>query len=392
MSKSIEDEAGEILEDVEIEIEMDNEDIEITDNMKELIKRVEKSDKSYRLSLEDPSLYLKISSLLFKDGQIKKAEDFAKKSLKIDKSYEGFMLRGNTLYEYRDYKGALGYYNEALKYRQDKSTYLHKAKALRRRDMNERALESLEKAIKIDKDPELIGMYADILVDLNRIKDAKRFYSKADELGEESNYKKRKIDELLEKAQDQSIPDRFDRILQLDDKCKEAWLGKAEKLWNINQKEEAIETLKDADEILDDKEVTKKLEDYKENILDKVECEICEGTGECRKCQGTGDCISCRGTGNCVECEGTSYCSNCDGTGKCPNCKGSGKTGWLSTCEVCDGDGNCIECGGHGMCEVCDGTGDCVECGGNGNCEDCQGSGECTECDGNGYIIEGKKI
>lgn len=392
MNKSIEEEASEILEDVYIDIEMDSEGVEITDEMEELIKRVEKSDKSYRLSLEDPRLYLKISSLLFRDGQIKRAEKFAKKSLKIDKSYEGFMLRGNTLFEYRDYKGALGYYNEALKYRQDKSTYIHKAKALRKRDMDERALESLEKAILIDKDPELITMYADTLVDLDRIEEAEKFYSKADELDEKKDHRREKINELLNKAESQSIPEKFDKILQLDKERKEAWIGKAEKLWNLNKKESAIECLEKADDILDDQEISDRLNEYKENILNKVKCEDCGGTGECKGCNGTGDCLNCGGTGDCPECEGTSYCSNCDGSGECPNCEGSGKSGWFSTCEVCGGDGYCIECAGYGTCEECDGTGDCFNCGGNGNCEECQGSGECSECNGSGYIIKGKKI
>lgn len=388
MSRSIEEEASEILEDVEIDIEIKDKDIEITDEIEELIMKVENSDKSYRLSLDDPKLYLKISSLLFKNGQIKRAEDFAKKALKIDNSYEGFMLRGNELYEYRDYKGALGYYNEALKYKQDKNTYIHKAKALRKRDMDERALESIEKAIKIEKDPDLVAMYADTLVDLNRIEEADKFYSKAEELGKKTNHKRKKIKELIDKAEDQSIPEKFNRILQLDDECKEAWIGKAEKLWNLGRKEEAIECLKDADDKLDDEDISNKLDEYKENILNKIECEKCGGTGECTHCDGTGACIECGGSGDCVECNGTAYCSNCDGTGECPNCGGRGKTGLFSTCKVCDGDGTCIECGGHGMCEVCDGTGNCIECGGNGNCEECQGSGECIECDGKGYTVE----
>lgn len=388
MSRSIEEEASEILEDVEIDIEIEDKDIEITDEIEELIKKVENSDKSYRLSLDDPKLYLKISSILFKNGQIKRAEDFAKKALKIDNSYEGFMLRGNALYEYRDYKGALGYYNEALKYKQDKNTYIHKTKALSKRDMNERALESIEKAIKIEKDPELVAMYADSLVDLNRIEEADKFYSKAEELGEKTNHKRKKIEKLIDKAEDQSIPEKFDRILQLDDECKEAWIGKAEKLWNMGRKEKAIECLKDADDKLDDEDISNKLDEYKENILNKIECEKCGGTGECTNCDGTGACIECGGSGDCVECNGTAYCSNCEGTGECPNCVGRGKTGLFSTCKVCDGDGTCIECGGHGMCEVCDGTGNCIECGGNGNCEECQGSGDCMECDGKGYTVE----
>jgi len=392
MSKSIEEEANEILKDVKIDIEMDENEIEITDEINEIIDKIEKSDKSYRLSIDDHEIYLKISSILFRDGEIKRAEEFAKKSLSIDKSYEGFMLRGNTLFEYRDYKGALGYYNEALKYKQDKNTYLHKARALRKRDMCERALESLEKAIRIDQDPDLITMYGDTLADLNRIDEAKKFYSKADEIDGSKDHRKEKINELLEEAKDQSIPERFDKILDLDEKCKEAWVGKAEKLWNMGKKEEAIDCLERANEILDDEDVLKRLNDYKENILNKVECEKCSGTGECTICQGTGDCLKCEGTGDCFSCEGTSYCSNCDGSGECPNCGGSGKTGWFSTCEVCGGDGICVECGGHGMCEVCDGTGDCVECGGNGNCEECQGNGECSECDGKGYKIEDEEF
>ncbi|MFW5928499.1 MAG: hypothetical protein ACOCSL_04765 [Thermoplasmatota archaeon] len=388
MSKNIEEDASEILEDIEIDIEMEGQDIEITDEIEELIERIENADKSYRLALDDQKLYLKISSLLFRNGQIKRAEDFAKKALKIDNSYEGFMLRGNTLYEYRDYKGALGYYNEALKYKQDKNTYLHKAKALRKRDMFERALESIEKAIKIEKDPELIAMYADTLVDLNRIEEAERFYSKAEELGGKTDHKRKKIKALLDKAKDQSIPENFDKILRLDEECKEAWIGKAEKLWNMDRMEEAIECLEDAEKKLDKEEITNKLEEYKENSLNKVECEKCGGTGECTFCDGTGDCVECGGSGNCEECGGTAYCPNCDGTAECANCGGSGRTGLFSKCEVCNGDGICIECGGHGMCEVCDGTGNCIECGGNGNCKECQGSGDCTECEGKGYITE----
>ncbi len=389
MSQSIEEEASEVLEDVEIDIEMDDQEIEINDEIEEIIEKIENLDKSYRLSLDDPKLYLKISSLLFKNGQIKRAEDFAKKALKIDKSYEGFMLRGNTLYENKDFKGALGYYNEALKYKQDKNTYLHKAKALRKRDMHERALESIEKAIKIDKDPDLIGMYGDTLVDLNRIEEAEKFYSKAEEMGERTDHRRKKVEELIDEAENQSIPEEFDKILQLDEECIEAWIGKAEKLWNMDRKEDAIECLEDAEEKLDDEDITNRLEKYKENILNKVECERCGGTGECISCDGTGDCLECGGSGDCVECGGTTYCSNCDGTGECPNCGGSGKTGLFSKCEVCNGDGTCVECGGHGMCEICDGTGNCIECGGNGNCEECQGSGECPECEGKGYTIEG---
>ena len=387
MKEGLQNNVQNILSDIELKVDYEELEVDINDDIRDIIDEVEKADKPYVLSLNKADLYFKMAMFLLKDSKPRKAEEFAKKGLKIENSYEGYMFRGNALLESGDYKGALGYFDDALNYRKEKYAYLKKAEVLKRRGMDERALDSIKKAIEIDKDPDVFALYADTLVNLEDIEKAKEVYDKAEEIGGR-DYKKEKVNELLKKAKNQSIPEKFDKILRLDDRCKEAWLGKAERYWNLGSKNEAIETLKNSLDIFEDDEIIKRLEDYQSDLINEIECDRCGGTGECINCEGTGNCQVCGGTGDCLDCEGSALCPNCNGSSDCPECDGSGKTGWFSTCEVCGGSGTCVECGGHGMCETCEGTGNCTSCKGNGNCSECQGSGVCSKCDGEGVLIK----
>ena len=383
MNKELQKKLKAALKNVEIDLELDQE-LNVPDDIKDLADRVENADSSYIFSLDDHELYLKLSLYLL-NSDPKRAESFAKKALELKNSFEGFVLRGNALYNMKDFKGAIGAYSDALKYKKDKPAYHYKAKALKKRGMYERSLEYFSKAWEIDQKPEIIASYADSLFELGRIEEAKKYYDRADKTGN-TNHKNKKIKKLLKSAQKKSLPSYFDKILTLDSKNIEAWLGKAESHWNLGEKEEALSVLNKALKSIDDDQLKKRLKHYKKNLIKDIECDLCNGSGNCPTCNGSGNCDNCKGTGNCNSCEGSGYCENCDGTTDCPDCDGSGKSGWFSRCETCGGNGICTHCNGHGMCETCDGTGDCQECKGNGNCLDCQGSGSCPECNGKGTI------
>lgn len=385
MKKELQKKVKEALENVEIDLDLTSESM-LNEELKMLADDIENADKSYILSLDEYKLYLKFSNL-FMDEDPNRSKRFAKKSLRLEKSYEGFVLKGNAEYKLGDFKGAVGSYSDALDYKKEKLAHHYKAKALMNRGKDERALESLSKAWEEEQDPDIMGLYADALVDLGRVDEAKKYYDRAEKI-EGTEYKNKKVDEILESAKEKSLPKHFDRIIALDRNCIEAWLGKADRLWNLGEKDEAVEVLEEAVEKIDDETISKKLEYYRTNITDTVRCEVCSGTGKCSTCEGTGDCENCGGTGNCEGCQGSGYCYNCDGSTECPECDGTGKSGWFSKCDTCGGDGICVECKGHGMCEICDGTGECTLCKGNGNCKDCQGSGSCPNCDGEGVILK----
>ena len=388
MNKELQDKLKTALENVEIDLELDQE-LDVPDNIKELADRVEDADSSYILSLDDHELYLKLS-LYFLNSNPKRSENFAKKALELKNSFEGFVLRGNALFKMKDFKGAIGAYSDALKYKEDQPAYHYKAKALKKRGMYERSLEYFSKAWEIDQKPEIMASYADSLFELGRVEEAKKYYDKADKT-DDTNYKNNKIEQLLKSAQRKSLPSYFDNILSLDQKCIEAWLGKAESHWNLGEKEEAISVLNKAQKSIDDEQLKERLKHYKKNLIKDIECDLCKGSGDCPTCSGSGDCDNCKGTGNCNSCHGSGYCEKCKGTIDCPDCDGSGKSGWFSRCDTCGGNGICTHCTGHGMCITCDGTGDCTICEGNGNCLDCQGSGSCPRCNGKGTIRKNGK-
>jgi len=383
MNKELQDKLKKELEDVEIDLELDQE-IKVPDDIKELADQVENADSSYILSLDDHQLYLKLS-LYFLNSNPKRAESFAKKALDLKNSFEGFVLRGNALFKMKDFKGAIGAYSDALKYKEDNPAYHYKAKALKKRGMYQRSLEYLSKAWEIDQKPEIMASYADSLFELGRVEEAKKYYDKAED-NLDSNFKGEKVKKLLESVERKSLPSYYDKILTLDKNCIEAWLGKAETHWNLGEKKEAISVLKKALKSIDDDQLKKRLRYYKKNLIEEIECDLCSGSGNCKTCDGSGDCDNCQGTGDCNSCSGSGYCGKCNGTTDCPDCEGSGKSGWFSRCETCGGNGVCIRCNGHGMCITCDGTGNCKKCEGNGNCLGCQGSGSCPKCKGKGTI------
>ena len=167
----------------------------------------------------------------------------------------------------------------------------------------------------------------------------------------------------------------------------------------------------------------------------KVNCQICNGSGNCWLCFGSGKyCDDCLGSGNCVKCSGNSTCTyckgdshhicdSCNGTNKCPRCGGTHKCSqcgglgqidygisspyWLE-CGLCRGYGNCHEChagecskcdengiwtcancNGSGKCSTCTGSGLCQRCGGDPHCYRCRdANGKCNSCDGRGYVWE----
>lgn len=383
MKKELQEKVQEALKNIEIDLDLKSE-TDSDQSLKELADTVEDADKSYILSLNEHELYLKFSTLFINEDPTR-SKRLAKKALRLKKSYEGFVLKGNAEYKSRDFKGAVGSYSDALNYKNGKIAHHYKAKALIKRGMDERALDSLSKAWEEERDPDIMGLYADALVDLGRVKEAKKYYEKAKKIGDH-DYKSQKVDDLLDSAKKQSLPKYFDKIIELDPNCREAWLGKADRLWNLGDKKKAIKVLKKAVELIEDGSFDEKLEFYRTNITDTFECDVCDGTGECSKCGGGGHCEKCGGTGNCEGCKGSGYCFNCNGSTECPDCDGSGKSGWFSKCDICGGNGICVECKGHGMCEICDGTGVCTLCKGNGNCEECQGSGSCPNCQGKGTV------
>lgn len=384
----IEDRARNEFSDVKVQREALHEEYTLTPEMISIMEEVEKADRSYKLALNDPEVYLKFSLACLSDGDLKKAEEWVKKSLRLEKSFFGLLTRGAILHRRGDYKGAIGYYDEALEFKDDFLAYKFRYQALKEREMPRRALESLDKALKEKQSAELLAEKGDILVDLGRIDEGKKYYEKAEELDPKITNKKEKVKELLEEAKKKTLPEKYDEILKLDSTHNEVWLGKARCYWNLNQEEKAKDCLNRALEEMDEQKILDQLERYEELSKNAPNCPACGGTGECDSCGGTGDCEVCDGTGDCPDCEGTAECSHCGGTGECNNCGGKGKTGWFSTCDVCDGSGECQHCEGYGVCPTCEGRADCSLCGGNGNCEKCQGSGVCEECEGKGVRVD----
>jgi len=386
--EDVREKADELLSDIEMKIESFYEDFEITETIKELMDQIEKADKSYKLSLNDPEIYLKFAFVCFSNKKLDKAEDWVKKSLRVKNSFLGFLLKGRILQMKNDNKGAIGEYDEALKYDERRIVYKYKYQALKDRGMLERALDAINRALEMEESPKLLAEKADLLVDLGRVDEANKFYEKAEELNPDIINKELKIEELMEKAGRKSIPDIYDDILKLNENIPEAWLGKAECYWQINENQKAKETMETALEYIDDYRISDKLEDYTEVSSLDLECPDCGGDGTCSNCDGTGNCLSCKGSGDCLDCDGTAKCSDCIGSGDCHNCDGEGRTGWFSKCEICSGSGICQTCEGYGHCVTCDGTGNCQKCSGNGNCKKCQGSGICKTCDGKGVKVD----
>ncbi len=377
-----------LLSDVSLDIESPDENIQMTDELEDLMEKVEKADKPYKLAFEDSELYLKLSLLCFHNDRLDQAEKWVKKSLRLENTFDGFFLKGRILQEKKDNKGAIGEYDEALKYEDKAKVHEYKYRALKARGMHDRALSSLEKALDVNENASLLAEKADILIDLGEMEKAKELYDRVEAIDPEIDNKEKKIKQLLKEAQDKIVPEKYDKILELDDRNIKAWLGKGETLWKLNQRDEARSTMKEAFDKIKSDEISNKLEEYQKDMELAPDCEECGGTGECPNCEGSGNCIRCSGSGNCKDCEGTADCHDCSGTGECSNCAGEGKTGWFRKCKVCSGTGNCQTCEGYGDCSSCDGTGDCQRCGGNKNCLVCQGSGICTSCDGEGLKVD----
>lgn len=360
----------------------------LTPEMIDLMDEVEKADRSYKLALDDPAIYLKFSLVCLSNEELKKAEEWVKKSLRVKKSFFGLLTRGVILHRIGDHKGAIGYYDEALEYKNDFLAHKFKYEALKERDMPERALESLDKALEKKESAELLAEKGDILVDLGKIDEAREFYKKAEELDPEVSNKREKVEELLEEAEKKTVPRMYDHVLKLDRTHNKAWLGKARCYWNLNQEKKAKTCLNRALEVVDEQEVLDQLQRYEELSRTAPDCSACGGSGKCERCGGTGDCEVCSGSGDCPDCDGTAECFHCEGTGQCDNCGGEGKTSWFSKCDVCGGSGGCQPCKSSGICPTCKGRADCSSCRGNGNCEKCQGSGICKVCEGKGVKWE----
>ncbi|MGM0510374.1 MAG: tetratricopeptide repeat protein [Thermoplasmatota archaeon] len=389
MTSDLQERVAELFEDFDMKLELEQVEEQIPEEIKEIMEEVKKFDSSYNLKLEEPRYYIEFSIVALAEDDPYEAEEWAKKALKLKKNCESLVALGNALYKQGDYKGALGEYDEALNYCSKKGkVHEYRYRALKKRGMDERALDALEEAIKETENEELLADYADTLVDIGNIEKAKKFYDVVEEKTGLNDRRDKKIGSLLEKARAQSLPSEFDKIIELDDSRKEAWLGKADKYWNMGQKQKAIDCLKDSREYLVKGAVDKELDEYEDDIPILKECPDCGGSGDCPTCDGTGNCYECDGSGDCVECSGSGSCSTCGGTAECPDCEGSGKSGWFKKCETCGGTGICQDCNEFGTCLECDGTGDCQVCDGNGNCGDCNGSGTCTRCEGTGMIKE----
>lgn len=384
----IEEKAKEQFSDVKVRQEALTEKYELTSERTEIMEDIEKADRPYKLALDDPAIYLKFCLVCLSNEDLERAERWVKKSLRLKKSFFGLLTRGFISYKRGDYKGAIGYYDEALEYKNDLLAYRFRCEALKERGMPERALDSLDKALEKEETADLLAEKGDLLVDLGRIDEAKRFYERAEDLDPEISNKDEKVQELLDEAENKTLPERYDDILKLDRTNTEAWLGKARCYWNLNQEKKAKECLNRALKEIDEQEIFDRLQKYKELSKKAPKCPACDGSGECDNCGGTGDCEECSGSGNCPDCEGTAECSHCRGTGECDNCDGKGKTGWFSKCDVCGGSGECQYCEGYGICPTCEGRADCSLCGGNGNCESCQGSGICEICEGRGMSLD----
>ncbi len=389
MTSDLQERVSELFDEFSMKLELELDDHTVSDEIKEVMEEVKKFDTPYNLKLDEPRYYLEFSIVALSQGDPYEAEEWAKKALKLDKNCEGFIAKGNALFKQGDYKGALGDYDEALKYCGKKGkVHEYRYRALKKRGMDERALEALEEAIKGTEKEELLADYADTLVDIGEIEKAKKFYDILEEKTGNSERKDRKIEALLEEARAQSLPSEFDKIIELDGSRKEAWLGKAEKYWNMGEKQKAIDLLKGSQEFLKEGAVDDTLGNYQDKIPILKECPDCGGSGDCSTCEGTGNCSECGGIGRCKGCGGSGSCSTCGGTAECPDCDGSGKSGWFKKCETCGGTGRCPDCNEFGTCLECDGTGDCQVCEGNGNCGDCNGSGTCIKCEGTGMIKE----
>lgn len=386
--EEIEEKAEELLSGVEIEIDSLDKDFDIDEDIESLMDRIQKADRSYRLALDDPDIYLKLSFLCFSSGLLDQAEDWVKKSLRLKNTFTGFFVKGRILYEKKDYKGAIGEYDEALKYDDRPTIHEYKYRALKNRDMPERALSSLERVLEVDESPELVAEKADLLVEVGDLEGAKKFYNKAEERDPDLSNREEKVEQLLKEAENKLIPEKYDEILELDNENVEAWLGKAECYWKLKEGKKAKEVMNKALEQIESDKISDRLEEYKKETELASKCEVCGGDGNCQNCGGSGDCELCGGTGNCPDCQGTAECGDCSGTGECPNCDGTGKTGWFSKCEVCSGTGLCQTCEGFGDCPTCEGTGNCPRCGGNKNCQECQGSGICSVCEGKGIKVD----
>ncbi len=389
MTSDLQKKVAEIFADFDMKLRLEQDNSSITDEMREVMEEVKRRDSPYSLKLDDPKYYVEFSITALVDGDPYEAEVWAKKALKLKKNCEGLIARGHALFKQRDYKGALGYYDEALDYCKKKSkVHEYRYRALKKRSMNERALKALKKALMEEERPELLGKYADTLVDLGEVKKAKKFYDRLEEVSGSRERRNKKVRSLLDEALNQWLPGEFDKIIKLDKTCKEAWVGKADRYWNLGQKQKAIECLKISQRYLKKGAVDKDLGDYEDRIPVIKECPECDGTGDCSTCGGSGDCVRCGGTGDCPACGGSGSCSTCGGTKKCPDCDGTGKSGWFKTCKTCGGTGECPDCDEFGTCQICDGTGNCQVCGGTENCGDCNGSGKCSRCDGTGMIKE----
>jgi len=384
----IREKADELLSDVAIKVDSLFEDFKINEDIEELMDQLEKADKPYRLVLDDPNIYLKLSLICLANEELDDAERWVKKSLRLKNSFLGFLLKGRILQKKKDNKGAIGEYDKALKFDERKIVYQYKYQALLDRGMLERGLETIDKALEMGEDAQLLAEKADLLVELGRVEEAKELYEKAEDLDSEIKNKEQKIKNLMKEAEKKLIPGIYDKILKLDNKVPEAWLGKARCYWEMNENEKAKKNMENALEYLDDERIYDKLEDYREESKFSLDCPDCGGDGSCSECDSTGNCSKCKGSGECLDCEGNGKCFDCEGTGDCHKCGGGGKTGWFSKCDVCSGTGICKTCEGYGHCVTCDGTGDCQRCGGNGNCEECQGSGTCKTCNGKGIKVD----
>ncbi len=389
MASDLQKKVSEIFDDFSMVLEQEPSIGSITDEMRAVMEEVKRFDAPYNLKLEDPKYYVLFSIVSLADGDPYAAEDWAKKSLKIKKTCHGLIARGNALFKQGDHKGALGVYDGALEYCDNKANVqLYRYRTLKKRGMHKRAIKALEKAFKDQRSHEIMGEYADTLVDIGEIDRAEKYYERIEEITGTDERRKKKAQGLLEKAGSQSLPDEFDKVLTLDKTCKEAWLGKAKRHWNLGENEEAIKCLESSRDHLQDDSIDDLLKDYRGNTPILKECPSCGGDGGCSNCQGSGNCGGCKGSGNCPRCGGTGNCADCRGTRECPDCEGKGKSGLIFRCKKCGGTGVCPDCDEYGVCKECDRLGVCTYCSGSGNCGDCNGSGVCRRCDGKGEIVE----
>ncbi len=381
----LQERAEKLLAQVDLKSEELEKQFEVTEDIEELLDDLEKRDRHHKLVLDDPDLYLKLAIVCQSNEKLDEAEDLVKKSLRLENSYLGFLVSGRILQKKKNYKGALGEYDSALEYDDSGLVHRYRYEALKSRDMQDRALDALEKALEKNENGFLLAKKADLLMDMGEPERAKEVYENAEEIDPDLDNKDKKIDDLLKEASKKVIPEEYDKILILKEDAVEAWLGKAECYQKLNQPEKAKETLERSLEHVEDERVVDKLKDLNEKENEPAECPHCGGSGKCHACDGEGNCDRCGGSGDCLKCDGASECPDCYGSGECSNCDGEGK-GLIFRCKVCSGTGHCQTCDGYGRCQECEGTGNCELCGGNGNCDECQGSGVCELCGGKGLI------